>query len=272
MVISQLRSEAFSFARKLDATACWSLDSDVLPPANALRCMGAMLEFDNGYYGVSSCPYPNASFLGGRGTPQNPICEDFLPSERRLPDDLKAQWELHDTNYSQKFGAASKEERDAMTKERTELMKKIRGCPPDGNIWEVIGKHGWRRRGWLDNAYPAIGKGAVLPSDWCGFGCTLMGRAALDVANFDGYDGEGTEDLYICWKRWTPAGIRINVIPHCPCDHVIWEKKKGGDVEKYTLHETSHEQEGEYIGHLRVHQRPVTAHNGFITAIPPVKP
>ena len=24
---------------------------------------------------------------------------------------------------------------------------------------EVIAKHGWRRRGWLENAYPAIGLG-----------------------------------------------------------------------------------------------------------------
>jgi hypothetical protein len=125
-----------------------------------------------------------------------------------------------------------------------------------GNVWECNSKFGWRRRGWLENAYPAIGVGAVVPSDWCGFGCTLMNHAALQLANFDGYDGQGTEDLYVVWRRWHPAGLRINVIPHCPCDHVIWQKKKGGAEDEYNIILSSHETQGECVGHLRTRKVP----------------
>jgi len=41
------------------------------------------------------------------------------------------------------------------------------------------------------------------------------------LAIFDGYDGRGTEDLYVCFHRWYPAGLRIGAIPHSLCDHVI---------------------------------------------------
>ena len=267
LLLMQLRSEAFSCARRLNVDYCWSLDSDVLPPPNALRCMKTMLEFDDGYYSVSSCPYPNALFLGGRGTPQNPISEDFLPHERQMPDELKAQWA--DFENRVRSAKAQDEVQKLWDGEGTALQKKIRECPPDGNIWQVIGKHGWRMRGWLDHAYPSIGRGAVVPSDWCGFGCTLMNRRALEATHFDGYDGKGTEDLYIVWKRWYPLGLRINCITHCPCDHVIWEKKKGGDAQKYTLLQTYHEQSGEYVGHLRVSPRPVELVHGFIMPVRP---
>ncbi len=53
-LIARLRSAAFSEARKHDPDFCWSLDSDTLPPANALRCMLDMLRFDAGYYKVST--------------------------------------------------------------------------------------------------------------------------------------------------------------------------------------------------------------------------
>lgn len=76
------------------------------------------------------------------------------------------------------------------------------------------------------------------------------------MANFEGYDGRGTEDLFVVWKRWYPAGLRINVITHCPCDHVIWSKKKGGDASEYTLIESFHEAQGEHIGHLRTKKSP----------------
>jgi len=261
LLLGQLRSEAFSCSRRLNVDFCWSLDSDVLPPPNALRCMKTMLQFDDGYYSIASCPYPNSLFLGGRGTPQNPIAEDFLPHERVLPDDLKQKWD----DFQLRLKAAKPEEVSKLWEsEGTELQKKVRECPPDGNIWQVIGKHGWRPRGWLDYAYPAIGRSAVVPSDWCGFGCTLLNRSVLELAHFDGYGGKGTEDLYIVWKRWHPAHLRINVITHCPCDHVIWEKKKGGDAAKYTLLQTYHENDGDHAGHLRVANKPVVITNGFI--------
>lgn len=255
-LIARMRSHAFAQARKYDPEFCWSLDSDVLPPPNALRCSLDSLSFDDGYYDVATCPYPNTAFLGGFGTYQNPIAEDFLPHERKLTDELKAELAANEAE-GKKYFDEKKQPPEEAVKRWSETGKKIKDtCPPDGTIWEVISKHGWRRRGWLDQAYPAIGAGAVLPSDWCGFGCTLLNREALALANFDGYDGKGTEDLFICWKRWHPAGLRINVITHCPCDHVIWEKKKGGDAAKYVHHVAYHETQGEFRGHLRVRQAP----------------
>lgn len=255
IVIARMRDRAHSIARTQGVDYCWSLDSDVLPPANALRCMLDMLRFDNGHYSVSTCPYPNSAFLGGFGTPQNPIAEDFLPHERKLPDELKAEFEANEAELKA-LANDRKEPTEEQRKRWDATNKRIKECPPDGTIWEVIAKHGWRRRGWFDNAYPGIGRGSVVPSDWCGFGCTLMNRNALALAYFDGYDGRGTEDLFICWKRWYPAGLRINVIPHCPCDHVIWEKKKGGDKEKYTHIVAYHETDGEYRGHMRQRSTP----------------
>jgi hypothetical protein len=254
LLIAAMRSEAFAFCRKIGADRVWSLDSDVLPPANALRCMLAMLEFDAGYYSISTCPYPNSAFLGGFGTPQHPIEEDFLPRERVLPWKLKRAFEACESRLK-----TARHDRKVIEREQKRmgrLQPRIKKCPPDGNIWQVIHKHGWRRRGWLDNAYPAIGRGSVVPSDWCGFGCTLLNREALALADFEGYDGKGTEDLFVCWHRWYPAGLRLNVITHCPCDHVIWEKKKGGDAGSYTHHIAYHETEGECRGHLRVRQKP----------------
>lgn len=254
-LIARMRETAHAHARAWGADYCWSLDSDVLPPHNALRCMLDMLAFDGGYYDVSTCPYPNTAFLGGFGTYQNRIAEDFLPHERKLPDDLKSRVDLEATERKALNAPPTEEQ----LKRWEATAKLVKECPPDGNIWEVTAKHGWRRRGWLDNAYPAIGQGAVVPSDWCGFGCTLMSKEALALATFEGYDGRGTEDLFVCWERWHPAGIRINVIPHCPCDHVIWgKKKKDGKADEYTHHIAYHEREGECRGHLRVRTMPWT--------------
>lgn len=252
LLIAAMRSDAFAIARKFSVDYCWSLDSDVLPPANALRCMLQTLEFDARYYSIATCPYPNAGFLGGFGTRLNPIAEDFTMEERLVPWKLKRAVEACEGRLKTAVGVPREKE----LKRITRLREKIRACPADGNIWQVTAKHGWRRRGWLDNAYPAIGIGAVVPSDWCGFGCTLMNREALALASFEGYDGRGTEDLFVCWHRWNPAGLRLNVITHCPCDHVIWEKKKGGDEKKYVHHIAFHEPDGEYRGHLRVRQMP----------------
>jgi hypothetical protein len=253
IIIAKLRTAAFNEARRIDPDFCWSLDSDTLPPANGLRCMLDMLRFDNGWYKISTCPYPNDTFLGGRGTPQHPIAEDFLDTERVLPEELKVEIAaLKKEAAESKATEPSKE----WIERRQKADEAIRKCPPDGTIWEIIAKHGWRKRGWLEHAYPAIGIGAVVPSDWCGFGCTLMSREALALANFDGYDGKGTEDLYVVWRRWQPAGLRINVIPHCPCDHVIWARKKGGDEKEFTLLRSFHEVDGEYQGHLRIQRLP----------------
>lgn len=254
-LIARLRTAAFTTARTWGADYCWSLDSDTLPPANALRCMLDMLRFDAGYYHVSTCPYPNESFLGGRGTPTNQIAEDFAEHERVIPDELKAEIEALKKEAAESQALEAPPE---WIERRKAVDEKVRQCPPDGSLWQVIAKYGWRRRGWLEAAYPAIGRGAVVPSDWCGFGCTLMTREALALADFDGYLGGGTEDLYVVWNRWFPAGLRINVITHCPCDHVIWMKKKGGDETTYTLIRSYHETQGECVGHLRTQKVPWT--------------
>lgn len=266
IILASLRTAAFSAARAWNADLCWSLDSDTLPPGNALRCMIDSLSFDRGYYSVATCPYPNEAFLGGFGTPHNPIAEDFLDSERIIPEDVLKEKAAIMEEMTAKEKEANQSKASAPTPEQkavfealrerlTEVNKKIKECPPLGNVFELNAK-AWRRRGWLDNAYPGSGRGWMVPSDWCGFGCTMMNRAALGLADFDGYAGEGTEDLFICWHRWYPARLRINVIPHCPCDHVIWGKKKGGPAEEFTLIRSFHEEHGECVGHLRTRKMP----------------
>lgn len=256
LLIARLRGAAFSEARRHNADYCWSLDSDTLPPANALRCMIDMLKFDGGYYSVSTCPYPNEGWLGGRGTPFNHISEDFTEAERALTDELKAEKVELEAEIASINAQKLTDLPEVFKERRRKYDEAVRNCPPDGNVFQIIGKYGWRRRGWLDNAYPAIGKGAVVPSDWCGFGCTLMGPEALATTNFEGYEGAGTEDLHVVWTKWWPAGLRINVITHCPCDHVIWSKKKGGRDDEYVLIKASHETQGECIGHLRTQKHP----------------
>ncbi len=257
ILIGKLRHAAFTAARKENADYCWSLDSDTLPPANALCCMLDMLRFDRGrVYQVSTCPYPNELFLGGRGNAFNQIAPDFTEEERILPDDLKAEIEALKKEASDTNPDKPSEPTKEWLERKKRVDERVRECPPDGHIHQVTGKHGWKQRGWLDHAYPCIGWGAVVPSDWCGFGCTLMSRVALSVASFEGYDGGGTEDLFIIWNRWWPAGIKINAITHCPCDHVIWSKKKGGSPDEYTIIRSFHEMHGDAIGHLRTRKQP----------------
>jgi len=130
---------------------------------------------------------------------------------------------------------------------------------PDGNIWEIIAKHGWRRRGWMSSAWPATGYGvSCVPVDWHGLGCLLMNKEALSYALFEGYEGRGTEDLYLMWNYWHPNGIKMNTVPHCLCDHVIATRKKGADKDKNEFQHivSYHEREGEYRGHPRTRTTP----------------
>ena len=254
LLIAQLRTAAFERARALDVDQCWSLDSDVLPPPNALKWMQHMLNFDD-LYSISTCPYPSqggGGFLGGRGTIYQPILPDFYEEEREIPDELKKDLAHNRAALEEAHKAKDQKKADEIGALLAELDKKVRECPSIGSVFTVNAKQ-WKKRGWFDNAYPALGFGAVVPSDWCGFGCTLMNKRALGLAHFDGYDGRGTEDLYICWNRWYPAGLKINCIPHCPCDHVIRNPGKPG----FYIHcQARHETEGECVGHLRVQHRP----------------
>jgi hypothetical protein len=246
LLIADMRQMATQRAISWKAHFCLALDSDVLPPANAIRCMIDMILFDGGYYSVTFCPYPSqggGAFLGGRGTPQNPILPDFYEDEKNVPKEItKKRKELlkqpHSQERSEKLG---------------EIEKEIRALPPRQNVFASNGKK-WRQRGWFDFAYPAIGKGAIVPIDWSGFGCTMMNREALALCDFTGYDGRGTEDLFINFKRWFPAGLRMACIPHCPCDHVIRDKANGGHV----LIATGHADDPEHKGHLRQWRIPWT--------------
>lgn len=275
LIIGQMRTAAFTESRTLEVDYCWSLDSDVLPRADSLDCMLWSLKFCGGIYSVATCPYPSqggGGFLGGRGSIYNGITPDWADEERVIPDELKSQifekksqiaevQKLHQECVKEGKGDHVKFMADMETlgKEFGELDKKVKNCPPQGNVFQMNGKYGWKKRGWLDQAYPATGWGAILPTDWCGFGCTLLNRRALEEAHFDGYDGGGTEDLYICWHRWYQVGLKMNVITHCPADHVIRNPGKEG----YFVHQqTYHETEGETVGHLRIRQRPWHSFDG----------
>lgn len=252
LIIARMRSLAFDRARQLQVDLCWSLDSDVLPQPNALRVMKQMLEFDDNYYSISTCPYPSQGggpFLGGRGTPEQPILPDFYDDEREIPDDLRMKMDQHKTRLKKLKGRPTLKWRE----QYKEISEAVKHCKPIGNVFFCNSK-GFRRRGWMHAAYPEIGVGAVVPTDWCGLGCTLMNKTALSLAQFDGYDGGGTEDLYIVWKRWYRHGLKINVIPHSPCDHVIRDRNRKG---KFILCQAFHEmKDPECVGHLRIEPRP----------------
>lgn len=240
LLIAAMRQTASTRALAWGADLCLALDSDVLPPANFLRCSLDMLAFDGGFYSVAFCPYPSqggGAFLGGHGTPQNPILPDFHEDEKDVPPELLEKREtLRATDHMT----------DEVREQLHEIEKQIRAIPPKMNIFAANAQR-WRRRGWFDFAYPAIGRGAVVPVEWIGFGCTLMNRHALALCDWTGYDGKGTEDLFINFRRWHPAGLRIACIPHCPCDHVIRDKENGGHV----LVATGHADDEEHEGHLR---------------------
>lgn len=279
-LIASLQAAAFNYAKKIKAKMLWSVEADTLVPPDALRISEWAINMPqpNGepYYDVAACTYFNGLFLGGFGTPNTQINEDFLPEERELPERFsnlykkcKEKIEVLEDKLKEKITNKNKENFDkdkdlleinsSLAKESKRyhrLRLKIKKYPPNGNIWEIIAKYGWRRRGWLDFAYPGIGKGAIVPSDWCGFGCTLMSEKALLLADFDGYQGKGTQDLFVCWNKWYPAGIKIACIPHIVCDH-IKHKEENNDKEnkngsKYIHYIGYHETEGEFKNHLRL--------------------
>lgn len=293
LIIARMRSAAFDEARRQNPDLCLSMDSDVLPHALALVCMLQGLAFAEGHYSVSTCPYPSqggGDFLAGRGTQQRPILQDVNIEERMISEELRERME----RLKECYGPSPLRQPattcmiipQSEFEEEKAISKAIEESPAKGDVFFLNSRTGvfpfveslkdvvddatftkikteaeakwpatgWRKRGWMSAAYPALGIGAILPTDWCGFGCTLMSPKALALAQFDGYDGGGTEDLYVVWKRWHRAGLRINTIPHCPADHVIRnpDKEAGG----YILCQAFHELDGECEGHLRIEKRP----------------
>lgn len=265
VVIATLQQAGFDVAMQLDADYVWVVEPDVLVPPNALTCMKQMLDFDSGFYDVAMVSYPSqggGSFLGGRGTPSHPIAEDYSLEELDVPKELLEKIEKLNAEFR-----ACVEKKEKFPEEKGEelrgLMEEAKKCSPLGNVHTLNGKK-WRRRGWLENAYPGIGRGSVMPSDWVGLGCTLLSRKALELANFDGYDGKGTQDLFLCWRKWYPMGLKFCVITHVLCDHVIRARKEDGeqDFGELTISTAHHETEGEYIYHPRYYFAPYCKWDG----------
>jgi len=251
-LIARGQQELFDQARSGGAELFWSIESDVLVHAKSLRVMLDGLAFDHGYYAISTCTYPSqggGGFLGGRGDPARPIAECFEEDERRVPPDLAKEHK----KLKEEFAALKTPPSADLQKRAEEIREKLKTCPPKGNVFELNAKR-WRRRGWLDNAYPAIVYLTEQQHVYLDMGCTLLSKRALALADFYGYEGKGTQDLFLCWHRWWPAGCRINVIPHAPCDHVIRPREgvREGHVHCYAYHETL----GEAQGHLRCRHLP----------------
>lgn len=257
-IIARIQNKAFSIGREIGADYFWSIESDILVPPNSLKVLIQSLEFDDGYYGVGMVTYCNGQFLGGRGTATNNISEDAVESEREIPKELQERHKKLKDKFA-KFHEAKKKPTEAVIQEARQIEKEIKACSPLGNVFALNSKK-WRKRGWMDSAYPAIGRGAIVPTDWVGLGCTLMNKKALSLATFDGYELKGTQDLFLCWHRWHPNDIKMCVIPHIVCAHVKRRVSKDGKrTEEIYVSSGSHELEGECIGHLR--QRESEYHN-----------
>jgi hypothetical protein len=261
LLIAQMRTAAFERARAWGASLCWSLDSDVIPKsANCFATLRWILTMPGAYYEVAISPYPSQTggdLLTGRGCPENPIFQDFTKEERKIPDELAKRIDA----YEKALKALAELKppmppSKAMADEATAINKAISECPPIGNIFEMNAKNGWRRRGWLSAAYPGLGRGCVVPSDWCGFGSTLMSRRALDEADFVGYDGGGTEDLFVVWHRWHQVGIRIGSALHEPSSHVSRRADGKFFISTIRFVTDADAGKGECTGHLRTIHRP----------------
>lgn len=247
LCISRMRTAAFNEARKMGVDYCLSLDSDVLPAVNGIDCCLNALKFDKGYYGVACMLYTSQGggpWLCGRGTLERPILPDFYPEERSIPERyFKYKTKLEESLKLVK----SHTEAEPIYKKIQWLTKRFDKYPPTGNVFTLNGKK-WMKRGWFDQAYPSIGKGSMVPTDWCGFGATMLSKKALAHASFDGYQGLGTEDLYVCFHKWKANEIKLVAISHCVCDHIVRSRKEEGKF----IHVQGHfEESGECEGHLR---------------------
>lgn len=251
ILIASLQSTGFNAARLRGFDYLWSVEADVLVPPNALSVSLQMLDFDSGYYDVAFVTYPSqggGSFLGGHGSYERPIEDDHIPEELEIPWWLDLLFKNCEDRLNDETIADELREKELERISR--LRERLKKCPPKGNVFELNAKR-WRRRGWLNNSHPGIGRGAVIETDWTGLGCTLMSRKAASLAHFDGYDGGGTQDLYLNWHRWHPAGLRFCCITHTICDHVVRDENDGFVTLK-SYHETS----GETRGHLRYRRTP----------------
>ncbi|WP_009964877.1 hypothetical protein [Verrucomicrobium spinosum] len=247
--IARMQDACFARAREIGADYLWSLESDVLPSNNCLRALLSALQFDGGYYSVAMAAYPNEEFLGGHGSPTHWINPNVYDEERMADGELQTRLAA----AKEALNSAAESEAGERRKVVDELLTELRQCPAKANAYGLNAAR-WRRRGWLSHAYPGIGLGAMVPTDWVGMGCTLFTADVVNCTNWLGYEGHGTQDLWACWKIWQPRGFRLCVVPHVTCSHakVRWEDEKP----TATLLHAYHEAGGEYHGHLRVQKQP----------------
>lgn len=247
LIIAELQGRLFEMARESGADMAWSVESDVLVHPDSYAGLLWTLDSPMPKYGVATSTYWNGQFLCGRGSTESPIMEDYTIDERQVPEKEATLYKkLRQEIQKQPAKPNDVPEFEKKQKEYFELSRKIQAYPPTKNVFALNAK-AWRRRGWLDAAYPgAAVKGAVLPTDWCGLGCALLGRDALSRADFFDYDGKGTQDLYLCYQKWLPAGLRIGLNVSVPATHV---KKTGDDLVHYVPFFVA---SGEFEGHLRM--------------------
>lgn len=266
IIIARLLGAGLDIAKDRDYDYCWIVESDVIVHPNALDClMWAQNYPSSPKYDVTVATYYNGSFLCGRGTPYSHISEDYLPSEKiggvELSKKIKAM-----SKKLNAFASKRKNPPKEMIKEMDNLHKKLKECPPKANVFALNAKK-WRKRGWLDQAYAGSAvQGAVLPTDWCGNGCTLLSKKALKLSNFIGYAGHGTQDLFLCWNKWYPAGIKIGLVVGVPAYHV--KRDPQGNLfawEPYFMPDCE-----ETSGHLRVRQIPFIKYNSIPQANEPL--
>jgi len=283
-LLATMQTLAFNKAKSLDVDFTWSLESDVLPHSNALRVMYDVLKFDDGYYNIAFCPYVsngsvNGNFMGGYADHKRHIFPDVYPDERRIPPKISKRMVDYNNQILkiQKHLKSKKGDMDSSLKKMRTLQSKLRfwnkyvekRCPPKSNVFGLNSVN-YRRRSWLNAAKPGLGRGDLTQSDWSGLGCNLFSRKALNYIDFAGYEGKGTSDLFLNHNRHNPNELRIGLVAHCPCDHVVRVKvldKIDGSTKKKTFRtEYRHlfayfEQEGECKGHLRQSEREFVEYN-----------
>jgi hypothetical protein len=254
LVIAKLQAAAWHKARMMGADRLWNLEADILPNANTLQCMIDVLAFDHGRYDVAFCTYPNEDFVGGRGDDQHWIFPNVFDDERQATPEMHKRIKAR----GERKAALARNKEDPTAedlKEWKELDDLVAKPPAMGNVWQLQSKH-YRRRGWLTSAYPGVGLGAVVPSDWIVLGCTLMSRRALDLANFTGYDGGSTQDLWLARRVFRPMGMQFACIPHAVCSHVKQDRAEGREPALRIMYARHEMVDKECYGHLRSDQRP----------------
>jgi len=254
LFIAKMQQACIDEAKKGDADIVFSVESDILVHPKAYHGLKWLLQYPvEPRYSIAAATYFNGAFLCGRGTPQHQIAEDFTEEERQIPKALAQRIRKNKEAFSL-LAKSKKTPTEDQLKEAREIAEEIKKQPPRGNVFSMNAKK-WRKRGWLDVAYPgAACQGAVLPSDWCGLGCTMWGRDVNEITNFTGYEGKGTQDLFLVWSKWHPHGKRIGCLVGAPAIHV----KKKEDEKLFVWEPFFLPENEEASGHIRVAHRRIS--------------